>query len=261
MKKSIIKAVFFLLFFSSKALFAENNSFYADSSFYYPFRDISDPIIKDKRFERIIVLSGLRVGSTLMFMILQYLFEDTLEDHESFNKKVTKAHGIGNKQLSILQHPNTYVVVPTRNPIDSFCSLVKALQKFTSEEALLLVDSELKLYKELKKTLQQLDNNRVLKFKYEEFNENFLNIFKELEDRFQLKISDDEKAKINTLFSKESVRNYFKEFTEFSERNHILGVHGHHISSDKRTLEDLFPEETVKIIHEKLSPVAAYFGY
>lgn len=250
-----------LLLFSAKEGLPQNHSAEYSPPLSYPFREISNPIIKDNRFEKIIILSGPRVGSTLAFMIFQYLFEDTLGDHESFDNKVVKTHFISDDRLPLLCHPNTYIVVPTRNPIDSFCSLVKVLQLFTPEEAISLLKSEILRYQGLKDTLSLLDKNRVLAFKYEEFNENFFKIFEELENKFQIEISDYEKEKINMLFSKNSVRNYFKDFHSFSERNPVIGIHGHHISSDKRTLDDIFPKEIIEEIHRQLAPIASLLGY
>lgn len=264
MKTHIATILILLMLFSAKEAFPQNNSGEEALSLFYPFREISNPIIKDERFEKIIVLSCPRTGSTLMFMIFQYLFEDTLGHHWSFDHKVVKAHRVEKDHWPLLMHPKTYIIVPIRNPIDAFCSTIKVLHLFNKlapEQGLKVLEHEISEYKKLIDALGKLDKNRLLVFRYEEFNENFFKIFYELENRFKIKISNDEKEKINRLFSKSSVRQHFQNFHSFSEYDSVIGVHGYHISSDKRTLDDFFPKETVEEMHRRLVPMASFFGY
>lgn len=229
----------------------------------YPFRDISEPIVKDDRFEKIIILSPLRVGSTLLYMVFQYLFEDQLEGHLSYNKKVVKSHKIIDSELHLIDDPNTYFIVPVRNPVDAFCSLVKTENKtkLTHNEIIDILNTTKKSYEELNKTLKKIDPKRILFFKYEEFNQDFSTIFKALEGRFQITISAEEQDKVNLLFSRDAVKHYFQKFRSFKEYDEILGVHGNHISSDRRTAEQLFSKKMLSKIYKELSPFFPIFGY
>jgi hypothetical protein len=62
-------------------------------------------------------------------------------------------------------------------------------------------------------------------------------------------------------YNKNAVKEYFKNFSSFNEYDNVIGVHGNHISPDTRTLEEVFSEDLVKEINEKLAPISALFGY
>jgi len=220
----------------------------------YPFRDITKPIIQDERFEKIIILSPNRTGSTLLFMIFQYLFEDTLADHESYNKKVVKSHGLGGGPLYLFNDPKTYFVVPIRNPLDAFASFIKASETFNENEAIILLNTIEKSYLDFAKTLDKIEKGHLLFFKYEDFHRNFSTIFNELESEFQLLMPSEEKEKINQFFSRESMITFIKKFSSFEKRDSIIGIHGKHISSDFRPLEEIFSKEFMEI-------VSSFFGY
>lgn len=251
---------FFILIAFSLSVFL---SLFAKSSappLSYPFRDISQPVVKDYRFQQIIILSTNRVGSTLVYMIFQYLFEDTLKDHEAFGKKVVKCHVLDPSSL-LLRQPRTYFVIPVRNPIDAFCSLLKAFGVFDEKGVLKLLNEFVDYHLEFKKTIDVLNKRRSIFLRYEEFNERFDVIFDTLKQRFDIEISAEEKEKINIFFSKDAVTGYAKDFNSFYERDSVIGVHGNHISPDRRTLEELLPERTVIEIYRKLIPILNMYGY
>ncbi len=227
----------------------------------YPFRDISKPILKDSRFEKVIVLSPPRVGSTLVYMIFQYLFEDTLGDHTSFAKRVIKSHGQRDLLSYIRENTNLVVVIPIRHPIDAFYSAYK-FWNVKGEQGIftLLRDIEAS-YLEIKESIKHLEKKKICLLRYEEFSANFECIFKKLSRDFKIEVPIGEKEKINQLFNKKAVLKYASAFESFHEYNPITGVHGDHISLDNRPMSEVFPPEILKKINQTLLPIGALFGY
>jgi len=254
---NIIIAIVILLF-SSEGLVAQDKNVTRN----YPFRDISKPIVQDDRFEKIIILSAPRVGSTLLHIIFQYIFEDQIgTSFGDLNKKVIKAHNLNNAHKAILHDPKTYVVIPIRNPIDSFFSYVKALNNFNPKGIRNMVRGSVYSHLRLNEIIETINPDNLLLFRYEEFQDNFSVIFEQLESRFQIRISESEKQKMSELFSKEAINKICQKFPSFAELDPVTGLHGKHISPDTRTLEEVFSEDLVEEIHEKLAPISALFGY
>jgi hypothetical protein len=191
----------------------------------YPYRDIhSPPFVLDSNIE-IVVCSPPRTGSTLVYNILQYLFEDRSCLFSDPSKRVKKVHNIQPflKGKTNLQH--VYFFCPLRDPLAQFASLVRIGK----------VSSHRKAFQHcLKESFSFLRYFR--KFPhfsfllYENFEADFSSIFVAVEKAFSIHIEEKERECIGSYFSKKALGSIADSMHSFEEVDPITGIHGMHIS-------------------------------
>ncbi len=131
----------------------------------YVFRDIHTPVLKLDSKRRVVVCSPPRCGSTLVYMVLQYLFEKKLEVWNKTNKKVIKLHDFKKCKKFCKKHKETLIVVPIRNPVDSLFSYVIATKGPYSEvrkEMLALTPGYANAYSTMHDFIRKFPSRRVL---------------------------------------------------------------------------------------------------
>jgi len=232
----------------------------------YVFRDIEKPIASLNAADQVIVLSPRRAGSTLTYMIFQYLFEDTLEVRESFSKKIVKTHNVQMCSNYCESHPNTYLVVPIRDPRDTFLSKLKALDSLKllpSQEKFInqLLSSHIKEHLEIWDFIQEHQNTKLLVLRYEDFHSDLAKLLTIIETKFEISLSDEEKNKIYTLFSKESILELCKQYPHFAKQDPITGLHGQHIQKSNVQLEDYVSSDMLEQVNNELQGVLQLYGY
>ncbi len=256
---------FFLVLLSSPSMLALPFSLEALEES-YPFRDIQKPIANLDVAEKIIVLSITRTGSTLTYMIFQYLFEDTLAHKENFNKKVVKTHDIKMCDAYCTAHPNTYIIIPIRSPIDSFISKLKVLNSLqfipdNKEFINAMVQAHIIEHLNLWKFIQKYQNGKLLIVRYEDFQSDLNVLVSSAEQEFQITISETEKNNIASLFSQESILEISKRLAHFIKQDPITGIHGNHILKDQTPIKKYVSDEHLKQIQDQLRPITQLYGY
>jgi len=203
-----------LFFLASALLYSEE----------YPYRDIHTPPFVLDQGVRIVVSSPPRTGSTLVYNILQYLFEDRSCVFSDVGKRVQKMHTLRPLFKEDLKHVHLFCTM--RNPLTQFSSLLR-LGK-TSETR--------SCFKRcLKENFHFFRHSRRFPhfsfLVYETFEENFSPIFAAIEREFSIQIGKEERMRIEKHFSKESLSAIADSMETFEESDPITGIHGMHIAS------------------------------
>jgi hypothetical protein len=229
-------------------LFSNISLLCADS---YIYRDINRPIIQTKPNCKIIQSGPYRTGSTLIYNILKYLFEDkTIENMGGQSSKVIKIHGltkdayIGLKERCL----KPYIIITIRHPLNAAASLATLSKNKGIGLPDQLINEHINQYKSIYNDTQYLyDSNDFICLYYEEFENNFEYIFKQIETFFEIRIPEKEKLFIMQTFNKSSVEKHIKHLTNFSQWHAQTHFHGSHITnSDFTKIESKEIKEKLK---------------
>lgn len=194
-------------------------------------------------YQRIIVASPYRTGSTIVFNVLKFLFNNSDSLHS--NSIVGKCHFPKNPD------PAEIVFCPIRNPMDTCFSRYRVMgerqNQTINERALdIAVNEYLRQMHGMHKLLQKKLPNVVL-LKYEDFDCNLWAIFDKVETLFNMKICEIDKALIEELFSKKNVKYFVEKYEGFGQWDPLTGFHGKHIDEGNE-----FSEEEKHLIYEKI---------
>lgn len=257
MRFLINKRVFIFLF----TFFVWDVSF-ADA---YPYRDIKKPVVRLNEYDKIVILSSPRTGSTVVYAVCQYLFENVLAYHLSLNKKVIKTHGADLVKKHLIKFPKMLVVIPKRDPFDAFLSricLMKNLQhNIPKSDVDLRLKNTIKSYNSVLNFVEQVDKKHILSLEFQDFKRDVLHIVKSLEEKLNIVIPVEEKKFIEKSFNKSSVKKIIKKYKNFGEFDPILGFHGNHIQDYKKTLKEVLSEELYNQVREQLNPICQKLNY
>lgn len=201
------------------------------------------------KYRKILVSTPARSGSTLVFNVLRFLFEDLdVLDKDTFCSDI----GIVKKTHSMrYEGPPTIIFVTIRNPIDACLSLYRVQLSLEnpeiSKERLLnkTVSHFMTHMHKLNKILQMKASNLVI-LKYEGFAANLENLLARIEKVFNIKIRNMDRKLIKKTFSKKNVASYtehLKNFANFDRRTHF---HGAHVEQGE------FSEDEKALIREKI---------
>ncbi len=250
-----------LLIVISSSLVAKENK---HSQKAYPFRKISSPIVKLGRKRKIVVCSPPRSGSTLVYMVLQYLFEEKVEVWNSTRKKVIKFHDFKKAKNFCKKHKETFIVVPVRNPVDSLFSYVIATKGPYSDvrkEMLPLTPGYVNTYFAMHNFIGKFSKGRILVCHYDDSTKDIGIFLRQIEKKFHFRIPEEEKIKIKKMFSPSAIKKFARQYPSFKEMDPITGVHGNHISSHKYRITDyLSPYEMLKM-YDRFEEVLPLFGF
>jgi hypothetical protein len=194
----------------------------------YPYREIHTPLFSLAPEVSIIVSSPPRTGSTLVYNILQYLFEDRSCEFSNQGKRVKKTHTLRPLLKENRSLDQTYIFCPLRDPLSQFSSLLR-VGKIPNDD----------LQKHFKHCLKEsfyfLRHFRTFPhfsfLIYETFEADFSPIFNAIEKEFSIQIKEKERELIRIFFSKEALSSIAKSMNTFEEADPITGIHGLHISS------------------------------
>ena len=158
--------------------------------------------------KKIIQWSPPRSGSTLVWQILDNLFEDP--DYKKnkwiYPNIVQKTHTL---DFSLLYNNNYHIFVTMRNPIDCMVSyMIVNKLKFNKEE----LDKNITLYLQyfnLAKMIKNSNNSTFLR--YDQFYDNNNIIYDNIERAFNIKISNNLRVGMNIKFSREKNKEISKK--------------------------------------------------
>ncbi|MEX0961455.1 MAG: hypothetical protein WDZ28_01195 [Simkaniaceae bacterium] len=196
----------------------------------YPYREGSYPPFELSENQRILLLTPPRTGSTFVYNILAYLFEDINFSHISHNfnqKRVVKSHTQGVK----LRNYDCLFISAKRSPLDMFDSISRTNHipmDMQNIKKLKYVSNAKPIYHYLsKKPL-----SKVLFLTYEKFVDNINYLFDELEGFFSIEIPHEMRKKIEQMFSKEEMLKIQNRYKDFSQYDLVTGIHGAHIDKN-----------------------------
>lgn len=200
-------------------------------------------------YKKIIQVSSPRTGSTVVYNILRYLFEDkrnlNKEGFNNFNMNVIKSHEL---KEEILNKDYTYVVT-IRDPVDTIYSNCKIY--FKKEVPQHKIDHCVYYYFYFLQQVEKYKSEgyKFILLRYEDFCDKFDSIFDRLEKHFSIKIDQKDKEYIDKAFSKQNVLDFIKKYPNFLQYDKSTMLHGDHII-DKSKLDI----ELINRIKEALVP-------
>ncbi|MEX0961458.1 MAG: hypothetical protein WDZ28_01210 [Simkaniaceae bacterium] len=223
----------------------------------YPYREGSSPLFKLPENQRILLLTPPRTGSTLIYNVLTYLFEDINFSHLSYNfnqKIVVKSH----KEGVALKNYDCFFISIKRSPLDMFHSISRARRipiNIQNIKKLERVSNAKPIYNYLSKKPPR----KVLFLAYEKFVDDIDYLFDELECFFSIEIPLEMRIKIEELFSKEEMLKIQNQYKDFSQYDLVTGVHGNHIDQnhDRKNLSTI----TNSYVRQKLLEIYKLWGY
>lgn len=198
----------------------------------YIYRDINKPIIQLKENYIIQQLGPYRTGSTLIYNILKYLFEDkAISGLESYKHKVVKFHQypIGFYRHLKMKNIKPFIVITIRHPLNSAASIINIDENIDLYH---LRDQYTSIYDN---TINLFDPNDFICLFYEDFENNFHYIFNKIEAFFKVKIPKKEKRFILKTFNKNVVQKHIKHLNGHNEWHPQTHFHGNHISNSSFT--------------------------
>lgn len=206
------------------------------------------------KYEKIILLSPYRTGSTYIYNILRYLFENNEhkysphwgQDHEL--RKVCKHHSLN------FDNDNSFFFITIRNPLDSCVSLYRVLSESHSNNSsekisiIDIVEQQVSLLYEVDSVFQFYQNFHILY--YEDFIDNLDYIYEVIETSLAIKIDNFDKEFLKKVMNRENVIANIKKFPTFNESDPSSLLHGNHIQLCPS--EDINGKATLAAILEEL---------
>ncbi len=217
-----------------------------------------------KNCRRIDVRAPCRTGSTLVYNVCRFLFED-VNALEKANGENSLDERVVYKRLyvpSASDDKACLILCTIRNPIDACFSHYRceSILHHVNEVSDSVINRVVLEYvsnmQNLEKLIEQKAN--VVVFKYEDFSPSIDSLLKMFEGSFSLEISSHDKALANEIFSKESIIRCTKQFTSFLNYDPRTHIHGNHI--DMGEIPSAEKELIKKKIKEKLSPYKNSFN-
>lgn len=254
----MFNALFFLAFFS--ALWSGDESI--DIQEQYHYRTQQYPT---NDYQKILVFSPSRTGSTLVFNVLKFLFEnsDCLDENAWIGGKkfiVGKTHHLGYFE------PSCMIFCTIRNPEDTCFSRYRVMNpgkfKKLNQKALDIAVRDYITQMHWVQSLVKGNLPNVVLLKYEEFDSNLNFIFDEVENKLGIEISEFDKTLMEEAFSKKNVAKSTKKLNEFKNYDGVTLFHGAHIEGDEFTKEQ--KEFVYEEIRKRLSGKCDFlkqFGY
>lgn len=186
---------------------------------------------------KVVVFSAPRTGSTLVYNILRFLFEDAenfSRSHNAFSRSnlVLKTHRFN--QTKMLRGNNILYIVPIRDPLEASISTYRILPQLPSDlqnwcKWVVRNQADHLVYAEKRKEA----GHDVVFIKYEDFEGNLDYLIRFIENYFSLSISDFDKNTMLVGYSKENVYRNIRGLADFREYLPISGFHGKHVVSEK----------------------------
>lgn len=232
---------------------------YVCCTYEYPFRDIEKPVVSLDSVDRILILSPPRSGSTLVYMVFQYLFENTLASWDSLEKKVLKTHSIEAAEEILRKYPNTYVILSIRDPLDSFISRLRLNPTKSHKKITQILHDHISMHASLQTFL--LNTPHTLLCRYEKFAHDIYSLLAEIEAHFMIVIPEQEQQNIEQLFSKDAVLARTRKYASFNEFDCVTSLHGDHIAREKKSLDAHLSGRLLKQVEGKIQQIQKLWDY
>jgi len=192
--------------------------------------------------EKIIQYGFPGSGSTLIYQILKYLFDNVKKKHSFIKYK-----------------EDIKIVATVRDFRDCLCTELKRKDLTINERN---IKKSIDYFKKglyhfipLNLNLKEWSNKRnILWLKYEDFFNNFDYIFTQLEDFFDIKISDEQRNHIISNYSLSTNKKRSKNFQNFSQYDVKSQIHGNHITSNGQINKwnEIIPRNLHKLTNQLL---------
>ncbi len=185
-------------------------------------------------YHKIVVLSAPRTGSSVVYNIFRFLFEEEgslVKSHRfELDRYVVKTHRLD--QLSMLPvEEKVLFVIPLRHPVDACISNYRIspnsdqnLKEFT-KRIVQRHKSYFEFYDEL-----QITGKDVFFLRYEEFADDLDSLLLAIEGYFHVDISLADKDLIKRGYNRNNIHAWTSEFASFRECFAVSGFHGQHVS-------------------------------
>jgi hypothetical protein len=193
-------------------------------------------------YQKIVVFSPIRTGSTIVFNVLKFLFENQLFFQEDAFEN-PNPHLILTKTHTLPPiNPSDIIFCTIRNPEDTCFSTYRVMNpgKFKSinEEALdYAIDTYLSSMQAIDDLLQKKLQNVVL-LKYEEFDSKLGFLFHQIENLFNIEICEMDRTLMEEAFDKTTIALFTKKIESFMNYDAFTHFHGFHIESDEFSKEE-----------------------
>lgn len=207
------------------------------------------PALRTKRYDagnykKIVVFSAPRTGSSLVYNICRFLFEDDsklLAHHNDFslNRLVLKSHKFS--EIKLIKKEKAFYIFTLRNPLTASISNYRICMQKVINDKFLAKEIVQRHYKVLLfSEYIEKKGRSVLKLKYEDFANNLDFIFDTIESHFQISIDPTDKDLMRKSYSKENVYACTKDLKNFKESLPISGFHGQHVGLQEYTPPEVF---------------------
>lgn len=221
------------------------------------------------KYRKIILVTPTRTGSTLAYNILRYLFEDqnhlNTSGFENREHIVMKSHRFKVELDHIESGEMTIYFVTVRHPVDAIMSRFRLRKKEpTIKDVQMAIQEDLAIWKSIDDLIAKKQN--VILLKFEDFCNNFDNIFNIIEKEFSIIIDDKDKILLKDVLCMDNVKKYITQFSSFREYNKENHFHGDHIDGgewedfDKEMLREMIKETLISFPYDSSSYTEYYGG-
>ena len=189
-------------------------------------------------FNSVWICSPWRTGSTLVYNIARFLFED---EQVNSRKVVNKRHS--------LPPSDSFAIVTIRHPIDACLSYLRVMAskgKVTDSNA--INDAVHAYYGMCKMFAAFVEDSSYVFLAYETFVNNYSYILSKIENAIGICINPKDKELVPKIFCRENVISYIENerFTNFSDYDQQTHFHGDHIKTDQTRIFSKSEEEWLK---------------
>lgn len=207
-------------------------------------------------YNKIIIYTPPRTGSTFLYNVFRFLFENQrslndLHGKNLTNKKVFKTHLL-NKTLT--SQPSSLTVFSIRNPMDcclssyKFCNPNHNQAPFQIDTKIL--HTEMNIQIKIWKSFDFVKQYNHILLRYEDFNENIDDLIKSIESFFCITINPIDINLIKESLSKEGISSFIGKIGDCVKADNISGFHWNHITpqSTNEAMDELVRCEIYKML-------------
>ena len=198
--------------------------------------------------DKIIQFGPVRSGSTLVYNLLRDIFP---------NCDVRKTHNIE-------KNPSTkYIVSTYRNPLDIMASIYHIHDQVPTLDT---IRQKIFFMKNngLVDFFNIIDNDKVLKLKYEDFYNNYNYIYDKFEAYFKIKIDSEQRVFFDKKYKINNIKEMVKEYNSFDYFDGITHWHGNHISPHNgapNAYDKLFNNEEIEFMKKGIGDIINKLDY
>jgi hypothetical protein len=207
-----------------------------------PYDDITEAVYKRSQqyslggYKKIVVFSPQRTGSTLVFNILRFLFENIEVINQSTWANSRPDFLVNKTHEPKLWGKKTIVFCTIRNPVDaifSFYRVLKGDKPFLDISYLnVLVDFYIEY---LRNARRQIKMENTVLLRYEDFERDMGHIFQKVEEALGIQIDLTDKELMKRVLSIENVSLHIQQYQGFDQYDSVTHFHGAHIDQGELT--------------------------
>lgn len=227
------------------------------------------PILRTKaylpgNYKRIVVFSAPRTGSSLIYNVFKFLFEEDSKlsaphDHFEWDRIVRKTHSFD--QINSLDKRDSLCVFTFRHPFYAGISNYR-VQSNNEIDYRRLAQGFVSWHYNYLCFSEKMENHglNILRLKYEEFANNLDALFSRIESYFHFSIDPADKELMRKGYSKANIEACTQDLKDFSVYFPISGFHGQHVGAQGYVP----PKEYLlwlKVYSQSVLPLFQKYGY